>query len=105
MTVPLPTRFLRVEYLEFQSVGEHREFRFRISGPEEPTEARLRIANAGFGPGGVRMQDGPDVCYQQLLRAIAAGEPTGPDVITIGEADLASYVLAHTPVPRHRSFS
>jgi hypothetical protein len=96
---------VRVEYLDFQNVAEHREFRLRVYGPDGWTEFRLRIAMAAFGAGRVRLQDGPDVCYQKLLRAVAAGETASPDVITIDDVDLASYREAHTQVPKHRSWT
>lgn len=102
---PSPGRFVRVEYLDFQNVAEHREFRLRVYGPDESTEFRLRIAIAAFGAGRVRLQDGPDVCYQKLLRAVAAGETASPDLITIDDFDLASYREAHTHLPKHRSWT
>jgi len=92
-----------VEYLDFQNVAEHREFRLRVYGPDGSNEFRLRIAIAAFGAGRVRPQDGPDVCYQRLLRVVAAGETASPDVITIDDADLASYREAHTQVPKRRT--
>lgn len=100
-----PARSPRVEYLGFRNVGEHREFRLRICRPEGSTEFCLRIAIAAFTPGGARLQDGPDVCYQALMRTVAAGETPAPGVITIDPAELASYVQAHTRVPKHRSWT
>lgn len=106
---PLPQpssgRFVRIEYLDFQSVAEHREFRLRAYGPDGSAEFRFRIAVAAFAAGRVRLQDGPDVCYQKVLRAVAAGETPSPDVISIDDLELASYRVAHTPVPKHRSFN
>jgi hypothetical protein len=104
-SAPRPGRSIRIEYLGFQNVDEHREFRLRAHGPDGPTEFRLRIAIAAFGAGGVRLQDGPDVCYQKVLRAVTAGETASPDVITLDEAELATYRKAHTQVPKHRSWT
>ena len=101
----IPARSVRVEFVDFQNVGAHREYRFRICGSEEPTEVRLRVAIDGFVTGGVRMQDGPDVCYQRLLREVAAGETAVPELITLDDADLVSYRVAHTPVARHRTYT
>lgn len=100
---PSTRRFVRVEYLDFQNVAEHREFRLRVCGPDGSTEFRIRIAFTAFGAGRVRMQDGPDVCYQRLLRALAAGETASLDPITIDDVELASYREAHTKVPKHRA--
>jgi hypothetical protein len=102
---PSPGRFSRVEYVDFQNVADCREYRLRVSGPDGSTEFRLRISIAAFGPGRLRLQDGPDVCYQKLLRSVAAGETASAEVITIDDVDLASYREAHTSVPKHRSWA
>ncbi len=98
-----PAAVVRVEYLDFQDVALHREFRFRLCRADGATEVRVRIATAAFSAGRVRLQDGPDVCYQKLILAVAAGETASPDGITIDDADLASHREAHTKVPRHRA--
>ena len=74
---PSSGRFVRIEYVDFQNVAEHREFRLRAYLPEGSAEFRFRIAVAAFDARRVRLQDGPDVCYQKLLRAVAAGETPG----------------------------
>jgi hypothetical protein len=96
---------VRIEYVDFQNVAEHREFRLRAYLPDGSAEFRFRIAIAAFDARRVRLQDGPDVCYQKLLRAVAAGETPSPDVISIDDLELASYREAHTPVPKHRSYN
>jgi hypothetical protein len=93
---------VRVEYLGFTDVDPYREFRFRLFLPEGQTEVRVRIATAAFGDGRVRLQDGPDVCYQKLLLAVAAGG-VNPEGLTIDDADLVSHRVAHTKVARHRA--
>jgi hypothetical protein len=93
----------RVEYVQFQDLAEHREYRFRVYGAEGSSEIRMRIANAAFSARTVRRQDGAEVCYQKLLRTVAAAEGPYPDVIAIEESDLFSYRHDHTPVPKRRS--
>ncbi len=100
---PSAGHLLRVEYLDFQNVAENREFRLRAFGPDGSTEFRFRIAVAAFDAGRVRLQDGPDVCYQKLLRAVAAGETASPDVTSIDDLELARYREEHTPVSKRRS--
>jgi hypothetical protein len=95
----------RVEYLDFQNVPGHREYRLAVYGPDGPADFRFRIAVAAFGAGRVRLQEGPDVCYQKLLRTLVAGETPSPDVVTIDDVELASYREAHTHVPKHRSWA
>jgi hypothetical protein len=93
----------RVEYLGFQDVGENRVFRLRVCGPEGPTAFRLCIARSAFDTGRIRRQDGPDICYQTLQRAMAVGAAASDELITIDDDDLDRYRVEHTPVPRRRS--
>lgn len=99
-----PGPIVRVEYVDFQDVAEHREFRLRAYGRDGSTEFRFAIAIAAFAAERVSLQDGPDVCYQKLLRVIAGGETASPDAITIDGAQLASYRETHTPA-RKRGWS
>jgi hypothetical protein len=94
--------FVRIEYRGFENSAEHREFRFRIFRPDGFTEFRLHIPMAAFGDGRIRLQDGPDACYQKLLRVVAAGEGASVEAIPVDDADLASYREAHTKVAKHR---
>ena len=101
---PSPARALRVAYVGFQDVAEHREFRFRVHGLEGVTERCVRVAVAAFA-GRVRLQDGPDVCYRKLVQTLAAADVTSLETITVDEADLARYADEHTKAPKHRSWS
>jgi hypothetical protein len=96
---------VRVEYLDFQDVDEHREYRFAVHGPYGSSEPRVRIANAAFDARRVLRQDGPDLCYQKLLREIAAGVTEHADLSTIDEVDLLKYRDDHTVVAKHRPYT
>ncbi len=98
-----PGRFARVEYLDFRDLAECREYRLRVCGPDGATESRFRIANAAFDGRRVKLQDGPDVCYQKLLRAVSVGDAPSQDVVTVDDMELAAYQVAHTPVKKRRS--
>ncbi len=109
---PLPPRNLplaagprapRVEYVQFQDLPEHREYRFRVYGADGSREVRMRIANAAFSARSVRRQDGAEICYRKLLRTVAAGDAPYPDVIRVEEEDLLLYRTEHTPVPKRRT--
>jgi hypothetical protein len=101
-----PVRVVRVEYVDFQDVAEYREFRFRVRVLDGSKEVRARIAVAAFGPGRMRLQDGPDLCYRKVLEAVAAaGDTATPEKITIEEVDLAGYAEGHKSVQKHRSWS
>ncbi len=90
----------RVEYLDYQSFPDCREYRLTVRAPEGSVEFRFRIPIAAFAAKRMLLQDGPDVCYQKLLRTLAAGETPSPDAVTIDDVELANYREAHTPAPR-----
>lgn len=98
-------RSLRIEYLDFQNVADMREYRFHVYGPDSSIEFRLRIDLAAFRAAGVRIQDGPDVCYQKLLGTVAAGETVNTEVMLIDGAELVRYREAHTHVPKRRAWT
>ena len=100
---PPPGHAVRVEYLDFHDVDGHREFRFHVYGLDGSREFRMRIPNAAFDARRVRLQDGPDLCYQKLLRAIAGGVTTQADVSTIDDVDFFRYRDDCTQVAKRRS--
>ena len=101
----VPSHPARVEYLGFRNTGGSREYRLAVFGPDGPVEFRFRIALAAFEAQKVKLQDGPDICYQILLKAVAAGDTVSSDGVTISEAELALYREAHRKVPNRRPSS
>jgi hypothetical protein len=99
---PPPGHSVRVEYLDFQDVDEHREFRLVVYGLDGSSEVRMRIATAAFDARRVRRQDGPDLCYQKLLRSVADGVTPHADVSTIDDVELLKYRDDHTVVTKRR---
>ena len=90
----------RVEYLDYQSQADYREYRLALHSQEGTREARVRIPVTAFAASRVLLQDGPDVCYQRLLRMLSAGEAPSREVIVVDGAELTAYREAHTPAPR-----
>jgi hypothetical protein len=96
---PLHQAPMRIEYLDHRSEEGWREYRLAVHTPAGPLEIRFRIADAAFASSRVLLQDGPSVCYQQLV-LLATGDAPIPTAVTVGEAELAAYREAHTPPPR-----
>ena len=100
-----PGRVVRLEYVDFQDVAEYREFRLRVRTLDGSNDVRVRIPIAAFHTGRLRLQDGPDICYQKLLQAEGASDTASPETITIDEVELARYADGHKSVQKHRSWS
>jgi hypothetical protein len=91
---------IRIQYLDCQGKADYREYRLALHSQEGTAEVRVRIPVAAFAANRVLLQDGPDVCYQRLLRMASAGEVPSDNLIVIDGAELAAYREAHTPAPR-----
>lgn len=96
---------LRLEYLGFSNTGMSREFAFRIhpTGAGPFRNVIVVITDAAFSGGHARYQDGPDICYQTLLKKAVSLEP-GVERLVLSDEDLYNYRHAHAPkAPRRRS--
>jgi len=83
-----------LQYLGFAVVAGGREYSFRVRVPEGiDRDFTIAVANAGFLSGGLKYQEGPDVCYRKLLHALA-GELTGSPALPrqqLSETELFDY--------------
>ena len=93
---------IRIQFLDYQDEEACREYRLALHSQDGTVvEVRVRIPVAAFAANRVLLQEGPDVCYQRLLRMLSAGEAPSRDVvIVIDGAELAAYREAHNPAPR-----
>jgi hypothetical protein len=92
----------RIEYVGFKDTGSSREYSLRVQQGANPSRTFvLAIVNEAFSSRTARLQDGPDICYQRLLRVLAALD-SEPDHIVLSEADLYEYRHAHAPKPPRR---
>jgi hypothetical protein len=96
---PTPAAVL-VQYLGFQDAPGRREYEIRVRRGDQSRQYTLWIARAAFAQRQALLQDGPDICYQKLLRALADPELPTADCIAVTEGDLADYRETHTRKPR-----
>ena len=98
---PMQRPAIRIEYLDYQAKADYRDYRLALHSHEGTVAVRVRIPLAAFAANRVLLQDGPDVCYQRLLRLLSADVAPSRDVIIVDGTELAAYREAHTPPPRH----
>jgi hypothetical protein len=94
-----------VEYVGFTTRGTAREYTLRVrQSAGEPTEFRLAIPNEAFLAQRVRYQDAPEICFLKLQRELlACGEGLPSLRLTVTDADLEEYRVAHAPkTPQRR---
>ena len=64
----------------------------------------LWIEQSAFSSRNALLQDGPEICYQKLLRELSDGELQGSEGMAVTESDLASYKETHAR-PVRKGFS
>ena len=68
-----------LEYTGFTALARGREYVFALHGADATERSfTITIAAAAFGPGRLKYQEGPDLCYGKLQAALAAEEMDGP---------------------------
>ena len=93
-----------VEYVGFSPKGNSREYTLRVRQPTgDPRDFTVAIPNEAFLAHRVRYQDAPEICFLRLQRELAAS-PGGPPAVrlSISDADLEEYRVAHSPKPPQR---
>jgi hypothetical protein len=94
----------QVEYLGFVTKGRSREYTLRVRPSSgDLHEFTLSISTDAFLSHRVRYQDAPEICYLKLQRALAASIGALPPAhLSVSDADLEEYRVAHAPRPNGR---
>jgi hypothetical protein len=102
---PAAVKGTLIHYVGFGNVEGRRGYEIDVQRGLEKRRYTVWIELAAFARGQALLQDGPDICYQKLLRELASAEGQVPGGgIDVTERDLAAYRESHAP-PARRSFS
>ena len=95
-----------VRYLGFHDVPGRREYMLDAQRGHQTDRFRYTvwIETSAFSSRHARLQDGPEICYQKLLRELCDAELKGSGGMAVTDTDLASYKEAHAR-PVRRGFS
>jgi hypothetical protein len=92
-----------VEYLGFTATTLAREYRLRIHQGDEIHDFMVAVPNEAFLKRRLKYQDGPEVCFLKLQRALADGTGSLPESeLVVTDSDLEAYRVAHTPKKKTR---
>src|SRR4029450_9918607 len=97
--VPLPAQLI-VQYVGFQDARGRREYLLLAQLGERVRQYTMSIALEAFAQRRLLLQDGPDICYQMLVRALVDGGLVGTSRLSVSDEDLACYRDAHTTPAR-----
>jgi len=93
-----------IRYLGFHDGPGRREYVLDAQRGDETGRYTLWIELSAFSSRHALLQDGPEICYQKLLRELSDAELRGSAGMAVTENDLTSYREAHTR-PVRRGFS
>jgi hypothetical protein len=92
-----------VQYVGFDDVPGRRNYHLIVQVGETIRELTVWIARDAFTRRAAQVQDGPDICFQKIVRELAGGGLDGHGTIGVTDADLATYRQARVPQPAKRS--
>lgn len=95
---------LTVRYLGFHDVPGRREYVLDAKRGDQTGRYTVSIELSAFSSRHALLQDGPEICYQKLLRELPDAELQGSDGMSVTESDLTNYRAAHTR-PVRKGFS
>lgn len=93
-----------IQYVGFEIGASTRIYGFHvIDAPEAARDFTVTVQSQSFCPGGLKLQDGPGICFARLdqeLRCHAQQSPLEPHLI-IGEGDIKEYLQKHNSSKPH----
>ncbi len=93
-----------IRYLGFHDGPGRREYVLDAQRGDQTGRYTVWIELSAFSSRHALLQDGPEICYQKLLRELTDAELHGSAGMAVTENDLTSYREAHTR-PVRRGFS
>ena len=101
---PAAPKPVTVRYRGFHDVPGRREYMLDAQRGDQTGCYTLWIDRSAFSRRLALLQDGPEICYQKLLRELSDVEPQGTHGMAVTESDMATYKEAHAR-PVRRGFS
>jgi hypothetical protein len=89
-----------IQYVGFETGFDNRVYGFHvINAPETTREFTVTVQSQAFRPGGLKLQDGPGICFARLDQALQRDTPESPAEchMMIGEGDIKDYLGKHNP--------
>jgi hypothetical protein len=92
-----------VQYVGFDDVPGRRNYHLVVQAGDTVRELTVWIARDAFTRRAAQVQDGPDICFQKILRELAGGGLGSDATIGVTDGDLATYKQAREPQPTKRT--
>jgi len=93
-----------IQYVGFEVAASSRVYAFHvINAPDAARDFTVTVQSQAFRPDGLKLQDGPDICFARLDQELRCHTQESPADchLTIGERDIKAYLEQHHPQNSH----
>src|SRR5690242_17218221 len=88
-----------IQYVGFKVAGSSRIYNYDVLDTKEKRKFTIQVQSEAFRPAGLRLQDGPSICFDRLKRELGAEteESRAAADLSIAERDIDDYLERHYP--------
>jgi len=88
-----------IQYVGFNVADSSRTYNFDVIGTEETREFTVKVQSEAFRPAGLKLQDGPDICFTRLKQELLGEtqEARAEAHLGIEERNIQEYMEQHYP--------
>jgi hypothetical protein len=93
-----------IQYIGFNLAANSRIYNFDvIDKAAEAREFTVKVQSEAFRPAHLKIQDGPDICFERLERELEreTKESRVEAHLSIGKGDIQEYLEGHYPLKAH----
>ena len=86
-----------IQYVGFSVAASSRIYNYDVLDTKEKREFSVQVESEAFRPSGLRLQDGPDICFARLKQALEGEtqESRTEGHLSIRKRDVAEYLEQH----------
>src|SRR6266705_3568419 len=83
-----------IQYVGFNVAASSRIYNYDVLDTKQKREFTVQVQSEAFCPSGLKLQDGPSICFERLKGALGAEteELRAEADLTIGERDIDEYL-------------
>jgi hypothetical protein len=88
-----------IQYVGFNVAASSRTYNFDVLDPKEAREFTVQVQSKAFRPAGLKLQDGPDICFARLNQELQreTQDSRAEANLRIAEKDVREYIERHAP--------
>ena len=86
-----------IQYVGCNVAGSSRIYNYDVLDTKERREFTVQVQSEAFRPSGLKLQDGPSICFDRLKRELGAEteQSRAAADLSIGERDIDEYLDRH----------